>query len=222
VGFFAFLSLQAADLNGDGHEDLIGVAQIKDWSAGTGNGSFGPAQVLAPSDLSSTVFSTGHAADLDADGDLDFLAATLWGIEWHENVDGLGGFVPYVIAPEFYTDYVLAADLDGDGDQDVLFGSSALDYVNELGKVAWIENLGAGSFALERALSPGSLTLYFPDLAVGDLDGDGDIDVVTAAPMSGPDKVLWFENGSNDCNGNALPDSCEPDLDADGLIDACE
>jgi hypothetical protein len=36
------------------------------------------------------------------------------------------------------------------------------------------------------------------------------------------DSVDLLENQSNDCNGNGLPDSCEPDCDGNGIADACD
>ncbi|MDE0193897.1 MAG: FG-GAP-like repeat-containing protein [Gammaproteobacteria bacterium] len=77
-----------------------------------------------------------------------------------------------------------AADLDGDGDPDVLSASYSDD------EIAWYENLGHGDFSAQRAITTdadGAGYLY-----TADLDGDGDPDVLSTS--GGDDRVAWYEN----------------------------
>ncbi|MFV2070207.1 MAG: FG-GAP repeat domain-containing protein, partial [Pirellulales bacterium] len=81
---------------------------------------------------------------------------------------------------------VFAADVDGDGDMDVLSASSGDD------RIAWYENDGDANF------TPHTIT----DAADGansvfaiDLDGDGDMDVLSAS--SWDDTIAWYENDGN-------------------------
>ena len=77
---------------------------------------------------------------------------------------------------------VYAADLDGDGDADVLSASSTT--------VAWNENLGSGSFGTQQVITTavdGAQSVYATDL-----DGDGDADVLSASAYD--DKIAWYEN----------------------------
>ncbi|MDC3307458.1 VCBS repeat-containing protein [bacterium] len=61
-----------------------------------------------------------------------------------------------------------------------------------------------------------------------DLDGDLDIDVISAS--AGDNKIAWYQNLLNqlDCNANGISDAIEReldptlDLDADGILDECE
>jgi len=79
---------------------------------------------------------------------------------------------------------VYAADLDGDGDADVLSGS----YLNET--ITWYENLGGGVFGGRQVITTaaqGAQSVY-----ACDLDGDGDADVLSASELD--DKVAWYEN----------------------------
>jgi hypothetical protein len=79
---------------------------------------------------------------------------------------------------------VYTADLDGDGDEDVLSAS----YFD--GKIAWYENLGGGLFGTQQIIS----TVPRNPVCVHaiDLDGDGDADVLSA---SWADNTLaWYEN----------------------------
>merc|ERR1712146_445914 len=85
-----------------------------------------------------------HAADLDGDGDLDILSASLHDdeIAWYRN-NGAGTFSDQIIistdADAAFSAY--AADLDGDGDLDILSASLNDD------KIAWYRNNGHGTFS---------------------------------------------------------------------------
>jgi len=80
---------------------------------------------------------------------------------------------------------VFAADLDGDGDMDVLSASEGDN------KVAWYENTdGLGTFGSQQIITE-SLTAAI-DVYATDFDGDGDMDVIAAS--TGEAEVIWFEN----------------------------
>ncbi len=77
-----------------------------------------------------------------------------------------------------------AADLDGDGDLDVLTGSKTA------ANASWYENLGGGVFGPEQIIA--NLVLGADKVAAGDLDGDGDLDVVIV--RRDLNEVVWCEN----------------------------
>ena len=114
---------------------------------------------------------------------------------------------------------VYSADLDGDGDLDVL-SASRLD-----AKIAWYENTdGAGTFGSEQLITTaaiGARSVY-----AADLDGDGDLDVLSASPLDA--KLAWYENtdgvgtfGSQQVITSAAgPHSVfSADVDGDGDLD---
>ena len=77
-----------------------------------------------------------------------------------------------------------AADLDGDGDLDVLSASAEDD------KIAWYANDGTGQFDSQQVITTaavGAQCVY-----AADLDGDGDLDVLSASYEDG--KIAWYEN----------------------------
>ena len=80
------------------------------------------------------------------------------------------------------TGEVHTADLDGDGDVDILATS---------GGVVWYENTdGDGSFSTGTDITSsadGAKSVY-----AADLDGDGDIDVLSGSYND--DRVVWYEN----------------------------
>lgn len=111
-----------------------------------------------------------------------------------------------------------SADLDSDGDMDVIVAS------HHGHKVHWYENIGNGNFAGPNQIA--SNLLYANVTFCADLDGDNDIDVVVTSYLS--DLIQWHRN---DGNGNfsagitigtgieePLTIFCE-DLDGDGDID---
>ncbi len=178
-------SIFAADLDGDGDTDTSdGTA----WYENTdGQGTFGPQQGFPMNSNPESVF----AADLDGDGDTDVLAAFLYEntIAWYENTDGQGAFGPeqVISTTVFLATSVFAADVDGDGDTDVLSASSYNDFGD---RIAWYENTdGKGSFGPQQLISTlaGALSVF-----AADLDGDGDTDVLSASPVDS--KIAWYEN----------------------------
>jgi uncharacterized repeat protein (TIGR01451 family) len=76
------------------------------------------------------------------------------------------------------------ADLNGDGDMDVLYTSTNND------KIAWNENLGEGIFGAQQIIS--TLTDAPMDVYTADLNGDGDMDVLSASWND--NEIAWYEN----------------------------
>jgi hypothetical protein len=206
----------AADLDGDGDLDVLSDSYWGDgensyaaiaWYANDGTGHFGPWQVIMTEDYFASVYADSvYAADLDGDGDLDVLSTfyRVWGgtdgpyssstIAWYAN-DGTGHFGPeqVITTATERVSCVYAADLDADGDLDVL---SALTEVWVIGvgpttsKIAWHANDGTGQFGPQQVITTaaeGPECVY-----AADLDGDGDLDVLSAS--SWDDKIAWYEN----------------------------
>ena len=116
---------------------------------------------------------------------------------------------------------IAVADLDGDGDLDVL---SASEYD---GKVAWHENIGSACFGAEHVLTgPGASARGARCVHAADLDGDGDVDVLSAS--FNDDKIAWYENlgggvfGAQEVIHGAADGAWSvyaADLDSDGDVD---
>ena len=105
---------------------------------------FGPQNVIAGMPTMAayhTWMMEVYAADLDGDGDLDILSASEWDdrIAWYENDGGTPpDFIAHIISTNANeANAVYAADLDTDGDVDVISGSDGD------AKIAWYENDGA-------------------------------------------------------------------------------
>ena len=92
----------------------------------------------------------------------------------------------------------VAADLDGDGDLDIvaaalLAGGSDRDE-SQLPALVWLEQTARGVFA-RRTLSMGSPR--HATLDVGDIDGDGDIDIVVGVMSPDSSANTWIQVWEN-------------------------
>ena len=150
--------------------------------------------------------------DLDQDGDPDILLSNgdafdyapansrPWhGVQWLENRGDLE-LELHRIADLSGASSPQAADLDGDGDVDVVVVSAYNTWDDETAQsLVWLENNGRMQFAMHRiARAPTHLIT----VAVGDLDGNGTVDLVTGGMhISGPfDRMsrvtIWSNRGS--------------------------
>ena len=86
---------------------------------------------------------------------------------------------------------VYVADIDGDGDLDIVSASIEDD------TIAWYENNGAEDPIFNKSVISTSAD-GAEDVHVADMDGDGDLDIVSASRED--DTIAWYEN-----NGAADP-----------------
>jgi hypothetical protein len=174
----------SSDLDADGDLDLITADNGRTVSVllGDGHGGFAP-----PASYACGARPRGLAvADFDGDGHEDIAVAALGPLLGGDGSvgilagDGAGGFSAprdVLTGPVGFHD-VAAADFDGDGDQDL-----AAVYTDDLdGTVAVLRGDGEGGFA-----APDAYTTWLEPVAVavGDLNGDGAKDLVTAQRLEG-------------------------------------
>jgi len=84
-----------------------------------------------------------------------------------------------------YSNQVTIADIDGDGDLDALFadgGNFLNPGVSELIRI--YINDGSANFTDETAARSGGVTALARDVEVGDVDGDGDLDLAVATDFA--------------------------------------
>ncbi len=233
-----------ADLDADGDLDVAASSwrfgNRFDWFENIGAPGNGGEWKRHEIDANMAETRTICVSDFNRDGRPDLLgtARVANQIVWYENASDTG---KAELAWKKHTidDKTIAPahghpiDLDGDGDQDVLMAFGIVATVGpdspDSHQVAWYENVGQPGLASEwkKYLIGGGFAQGFEAVA-GDLDQDGDLDVV-ASGWSKTGRVVWFEN-TGDPRSNWQMHSIKQnwpnavtvilaDLDHDGRLD---
>ena len=166
--------------------------------------------------------------------------------------DGTGNFTnsgQIIDTPGGGTMGVALGDVDGDLDLDLVYAKIGYNtvWINTGGNQGGIAGQFVNSFQTLGVSTPGGQTISSFSLALGDVDGDTDLDIVVVnydqpnqvyLNVAGggpdcnqntiPDQCDIASGTSEDCNLNDIPDECEilanPSIDCDinGVIDSCE
>jgi hypothetical protein len=227
------LSIQAkklalADVDNDGDLDLVAGGNVHTLGLYLNNGAGSFTSVVSPL----PAFDSIAHADFDSDGDID-LALALNDISYslfiYKN-SGTGAFSLLSSITDGSTyprREISTADMDGDGDIDIVMstqasGPSGLQYIHL--------NDGFGGFTSFESDVVGS-HVDARGAGLGDLDNDGDVDIITAGlddTSSDGGHEIWLNNGpatNFTQNGSTLDlsacsyDVAVADIDNDGDLD---
>jgi protein involved in polysaccharide export with SLBB domain len=222
-----YQNIKTADVNGDGHLDIIAANSTEESNAGVqvwlGNGKGGWIAESGPTTLGR--YMDVAVADLNKDGLPDLIGAG-WGISGVLRVwlgDGTGRW--FSISPLNKGSYygVSVGDLDSDGNPDILAATHK-------GGIQLYIGDGQGNFNwLEKGLNvESSEEKSFWNVVSVDLDGDNRNDII-ASSLDSLGLLAWLNKGDNSWeqiegqfpstgiyHGIALAD-----LNADGHLDIC-
>ncbi len=202
----------AFDVDGDGDEDIVSLGSVMQ-NDGVGNFERVPDAMPWLS-----IGSTSAHLDVDLDGDLDWILGGFDPLRLFVN-DGTGTFTETPFAGQTATSGVnelTAFDANGDGIGDIL---------TEPTIALWLGD-GQGGFVS----SP--MGAAFPDMVaadVGDLDGDGDADLMLGrgpTPFTNDGYRVLLNDGAGQFTDIAAPNAVGAtgvqlaDMDGDGDIDA--
>ena len=154
-------STACADVTGDGLPELY-TAEIHHWHIGQSSDS---SQLLVNQGLNADGVPTFDRPGNDVTG----LSVPHVGVSWNEG--GIGADL---------------ADLDGDGRMDVLLGTS--DYPDQ--RLLYYRQQADGTFT-EEAVADGLDHPCAPLMAVGDLDRDGDLNLVVTSSTARDCRMEW-------------------------------
>jgi hypothetical protein len=206
-------TMVVSDIDQDGDPDIIWGDFFEAgllWLVNSGTcGSPNIGRDTVPFPPNAPLRTSGYNApairDLDADGDLDLLVGVLGGafnpnVSTRDNLLFLEqtGKLSFTLRTTRYLSQIdlgsetqpALADLDGDGDLDILAGNKIEPLNQRTGGLYWIENTGTRqrpAFAMRGVVDISGLYHMAP--AVGDLDGDGAPDVVLGTFK---DAVRWY------------------------------
>ena len=204
---------EPVDLDGDGDLDIVVGTRGENrlvFFENTGGLTFRE-HAIGINRTNAAGFNLAYA-DLNGDGRLDIISAATGGLAWMEqpariddawNAHRIGTF-----APDSMTGITMA-DIDGDGDLDVMAGSYSrgpregdgdVDADDALGRIGWFEHPGGEGTGpwTRHDVSRRKRGMYDKFIA-RDADGDGDVDFFGTRGNSAPyDGVYWLEQVRSD------------------------
>ena len=220
-------SVTAGDFDGDGDVDLATANSTDNTISilvNDGAGNFAAPVNFAAGDRP----LINPPADIDGDGDLDLITTNTVAVNLDTGIDigntisisrndGAGNFAaPEVLTVGNGVAGVIAADLDGDGNLDIVTANEGSNTLSVL------RNTGSGTFAAPTTLAVGVRPI---DVVAADLDGDGDLDLSTTN-FGGASVTVLANNGDGTfASGvsfatNEVPSNlAAEDLDGDGDLD---
>lgn len=181
------------DLDGDGDLDLVvdclGSSRIQ-VLRNRGDGTFDPAEGWRPPRVVGEIGGMGQVVigDIDGDGRPDPVVPLILtesdshvGVLRNVEAEGAIAFEQQAVAPSSDQGYAFALDLgdfDGDGDLDVVVGHALAGRVTVLDNRTVPISAGGDGVVVFEPPQIVAIDSFFRDVAVCDLDGDCDLDVL--------------------------------------------
>ena len=198
--------VSVADMDGDGDMDIITSGSGLTWLKNDGNYNF--EKVDIPTGWEHSWGSGREIAlrDMDGDGDMDIIGTKNGAsrnndgsltsesqVTWYENNGTTNpSFTPNIVDTEAIgAQDVHIEDMDGDGDLDIIVATQDDDSVD------WYENNGGSSKSWKKNHISKNVNAT-NGIFVGDMDGDGDMDILSASQDD--QRIAWYEN-----NGKSNP-----------------
>ena len=214
------INVVLGDVDGDGDLDLLtanfgpGTVSVR---LNDGSGNFSGTTNVAVGSLPRNVV----LGDVDGDGDLDFVTANYGSNNVSVRLNNGSGVFSGTTNVVVGTNPVNVAlgDVDGDGDLDFVTSNTGSNTVSVR------LNNGSGTFTVPATNPEPTVGANPNGVALGDVDGDGDLDLLTTN-YNGASVSVRLNNGSGNFSGTAtVTVGSQPnaialgDVDGDGDLD---
>lgn len=164
--------IKVADINNDGNNDIIIASDDLIWYENYGNSNFSSYKLISTNNIYDD-FIDLEVFDLNSDGNKDIIALKYNGIEVFLNQNNETFTSSFFSYPNLKGNIKLS-DIDGDNLKDIVV---VIDDDDD-NKIGWIKNLGDNSFGNISIFSE-SISFFRPHkIDVGDIDNDGDNDIL--------------------------------------------
>ncbi|MCX6664825.1 MAG: FG-GAP-like repeat-containing protein, partial [Euryarchaeota archaeon] len=215
--FFA-RKVYPADLDGDGHMDIVGISQDSPiWWKNDGNGSFDIQYTHITYEGEYDALNDVKAADLDRDGDQDIIICGDNDLFWWENLENASLFVEHKLVDDDGYDVsnmqsVCVTDVDRDGFNDLItHGNKILCWYND-------RNMDFNYDIISNDV------YHTEGVDAADVDADGDTDIISTSNYT---QATWWRNDGDysftriDMDEDFSDPTCVQavDMDADNDID---
>ncbi len=195
------LGIDLADMNNDGRVDVLSCNRDFDRVSWTeinwADGDFTFVEHVVAAELDGVFDPTAIIINKNSRPDIVVSKTFSPGVHWLKapSTDD-GEWTKHFVDKDLYASDVYSGDIDNNGQEDVVLSGFAMGYQRETqdDSISWFQPLSSESgISWERndiEMEPGIVDPG--DISLDDIDGDGDLDVVTTSYTDG--EILWYEN----------------------------
>ena len=216
----SFPSVNVADMNGDGHPDLIISGASVQLALGNGDGTFQTPQIIPDAGTAGVLVS-----DVNGDGKADLVLNREQGLTGALLGNGNGTFQTMPVQGMPVLDPWFLADVNGDGKPDIVAEPRYSTGPSRYGPLLVASGNGDGTFQPAHSITAGPTNL----LTVADINGDGKQDLVTLGFSNGNGTTIQILLGNGNgtfqaphtvfLNGSVAYAANAIDINGDGKLD---